>query len=100
MPVIHKQALAEQDLVNIWLYTWHEWGEAQADAYLDELERAMQLLVEQPSLGRLREAFTPAVRILNHAHHMLVYQIIQGGIRIIRVLHKNMDIDIQLDVSP
>lgn len=51
MPVIHKQALAEQDLVNIWLYTWHEWGEAQADAYLDELERAMQLLVEQPSLG-------------------------------------------------
>lgn len=97
MSVICKQALAEQDLVNIWLYTWHEWGEQQADFYLDELERAIQLVAEQPKLGRLREEFVPPVRIFNHAHHLLVYHVVPEGIRIIRVLHKNMDVDAQLD---
>lgn len=33
MATIYKQALAEQDLVNIWLHTWPEWGEQQADAF-------------------------------------------------------------------
>ena len=96
MAIVRKQALAEQDLVNIWLYTWHEWGEQQADAYLDGLEKAMKLLAEQPKLGRLREEFTPPVRIFYHAHHLLVYQIIQGGISVIRVLHKNMDVEAEL----
>jgi len=31
MPTIIKQALAEQNLVEIWLYTFNEWGEQQAD---------------------------------------------------------------------
>ena len=35
MPQVFKQALAEQDLVEIWLYTFNEWGEKQADKYLE-----------------------------------------------------------------
>lgn len=100
MAIVHKQVLAEQDLVNIWLYTWHEWGEKQADFYLDELEKAMKLLAGQPKLGRLREEFRQPVRIFYHAHHLLVYQVIKGGISIVRVLHKSMDVDTQLDLAP
>ena len=48
MPRILKQAQAEQDLVEIWLYTFNEWGEYQADKYLDELNAAIRLLAEQP----------------------------------------------------
>lgn len=96
MPHVYKQALAEQDLINIWLYTWHEWGERQADAYLDDLERAMALLAQQPYLGRERQEFTPPVRIHCHAHHLIVYSIISDGINLIRVLHKHMDVDTQL----
>ena len=29
MPGIIKQALVDQDLVEIWLYTFNEWGEKQ-----------------------------------------------------------------------
>ena len=47
MPFIHKRALAEQDLINI----WH-----------------------------------------NHAHHVIVYQALEDGIDVIRVLHENMDV--------
>lgn len=96
MAIVHKQALAEQDLANIWLYTWQEWGEQQADNYLDELEKTINLLAEQPKIGRLRREFTPQVRMFFHAYHFIVYQEIQDGIRVIRVLHKSMDVDAQL----
>lgn len=96
MSVVYKRALAEQDLLNIWLYTWHEWGEQQADAYLDGLDRSLRVLAEQPYLGRERQEFSPPVRIYYYAHHLVVYQIEKDGITVIRVLHKNMDIDTQL----
>ena len=97
MPGIHKRALAEQDLINIWLYTYSEWGEAQAGQYLDDLESAMALVAEQPLLCREREEFVPPVRIHSHAHHLIVYQALEGGITVIRVLHENMDVDAQLE---
>lgn len=59
----------------------------------------LQLVAEQPKLGRLREEFVPPVRILNHAHHLLVYQAIAKGVRIIRVLHNNMDVDALLNAQ-
>lgn len=98
MPHIIKQALAEQDLVDIWLYSWKEWGEYQADQYLDALEQVFNLLVEQPLLGRERKEFTPLVRTHVHSQHIIVYQSIQNGIRLIRVLHKSMDIETQLNL--
>ena len=48
---IHKQVLAEQDLVDIWLYSFNNWGEHQADKYIDELEKAFLLLAENPGTG-------------------------------------------------
>ena len=53
MPRIIKQALAEQDLVGIWLYTFNEWGEQQADQYLDDLNAAITLLADQPLASRV-----------------------------------------------
>ncbi len=37
-----KRRQAQEDLVNIWLYTLKEWGIVQADYYLDELYDAFQ----------------------------------------------------------
>ncbi len=44
MRKVYVQALAEVDLLNIWQYTFEEWGEAQADKYLDELDSRMHVL--------------------------------------------------------
>jgi toxin ParE1/3/4 len=44
MPRVTTQVQAEQDLLDIWMYTFNEWGEQQADDYLDELDTAIQLL--------------------------------------------------------
>jgi toxin ParE1/3/4 len=97
MPRIIKQFQAEQDLLDIWLYTFNEWGEQQADDYLDELDQAIQLLAEQPLMCRERLELAPPVRIHHHAHHLVVYLALDHGINVIRVLHENMDIDHQLD---
>jgi len=97
MPLVCKQALAEQDLVEIWLYTFNEWGGKQADTYLDDLAAAFNLLAEQPLQCRERSEFSPAVRILHHAHHLVVYLVIEDGVNIVRVLHENMDVDSHLE---
>jgi len=97
MPRVVKQAQAERDLIGIWLYTFNEWGEQQADKYLDELAAAMNLLAQQPLVCRERSEFTPPVRIQHHGHHLIVYLAQGKGISVIRILHENMDVDGQLE---
>lgn len=97
MARVFKRTLAEQDLINIWLYSFHNWGEGQADKYLDSLEEAFKLLRDTPLLCRERQEFSFPVRIYHHAHHMIIYLGLEDGIDIIRVLHESMDIKGQLD---
>jgi toxin ParE1/3/4 len=97
MSVIHKRVLAEQDLIEIWLYTLEAWGEARADEYLDNIDKTLRLLAEQPQLCRLREKFNPPVRIHHCQSHLIAYTEIEGGIEVIRVLHESMDIEGHLD---
>lgn len=93
MPRILKQAQAEQDLVEIWLYTLDEWGEYQANKYLDDLDAVLRLLAEQPLICRERTELNPPVRTHHHAHHLIVYQALDDGISVVRVLHESMDVD-------
>lgn len=97
MPRILKQTLAEQDLIEIWLYTLNEWGEYQADKYLDDLEEAIRLLAEQPLICRERTELNPPVRIHHHAHHLIVYLALEDGINVVRVLHESMDVDSHME---
>lgn len=97
MSHIYKRSLAEQDLINIWLYTYQQWGAAQADEYLDDIEDTLHLLADQPLLCRIREEFTPAVRIHHHKHHLIIYTQAEERIDIIRVLHESMDIAMRLN---
>ena len=96
MPRILKQVQAEHDLLEIWLYTFNEWGEKQADKYLDELETAIRLLAEQPLICRERTELQPPVRIHHHANHLIAYLALETGINVVRVLHENMDVDSHL----
>jgi len=97
MRKIEKGNLAEQDLIGIWLYTCAEWGEAQADKYLDALETALALIAETPFICRERVEFLPPVRIYHHEHHLIVYCVSANSITVVRVLYESMDIDEQLE---
>ena len=47
MVEIHRRAFAEEDLIDIWCYTFEKWDAAQADAYLDQLNEGIALLDEK-----------------------------------------------------
>ncbi len=42
---------ARRDIKGIWKYTLKEWGEAQANKYLENLDREIYRLLEFPDLG-------------------------------------------------
>lgn len=97
MPFVIKTTQAQEDLIDIWRYTYEKWGEAQADLYLDDLENALQLLAHEPLICRKREELTPPVRI-HHTHkHLVIYIEIESGIRLIRVLHESCDYETHLE---
>ncbi len=74
MIVVNKTARAEQDLLDIWLYTFRTWGEVQADRYLDELDLGIRLLAENPNLGSDYGHICDGYRRLSINYHRVFYR--------------------------
>ncbi|MCC2604086.1 type II toxin-antitoxin system RelE/ParE family toxin [Planctobacterium marinum] len=89
---IEIKPLARNDLLGIWDYTFQEWGAAQADVYLQDLENAFSKLASSPLLGRSVDEIRPSLRLHPYNHHIIIYQVNDASIVIVRVLHKRMDI--------
>lgn len=88
---IHKRALAEKDIKNIWLYTYEQWGETQADRYYDELEYGIKSLGHNPHLGKKRDTLRQGYYAFTINRHVVYYRVEASTIHIIRVLHECMD---------
>jgi len=86
--------VALDDLESIGRYTLGAFGEDQALAYLDALQRACATLGEAPNpglectaeLGRKRRVWR-----LHYESHVIYYQLPRSGTFVVRVLHKSMD---------
>ncbi|MBP2506242.1 toxin ParE1/3/4 [Methylobacterium radiotolerans] len=63
----------------------------QAERYQDGLFTAFTLLATHPQMARLREEFTPPVRLHPYQAHMIVHVEDGPGILIVRVLHGRQD---------
>jgi toxin ParE1/3/4 len=88
---IRKSVLAESDLVGIWQYSCEQWDMAQADEYLDELDIAIHLLADNPTLGVNRDFVRKGYRVLFVNRHAIYYRGTAAEIHIVRVLHEQMD---------
>jgi toxin ParE1/3/4 len=97
MITINKSARAEQDLLDIWLYTFRTWGEVQADRYLDELGQGIRLLAANPSLGSDYGHISGGYRRFSINYHRVFYRFFNDSVEIVRVLHESMDIDTHLE---
>jgi toxin ParE1/3/4 len=88
---------ARRDLSEIWDYSVEQWGNAQADRYIRLIAAACAGL----AAGRITQRSADAVRpgYFRHAvgSHVLFYRARRGGgIEIVRILHRRMDIERQL----
>lgn len=83
---------ADQDISNIYDYTYSEFGDDQAVAYLADLETILLKLVDYPELGRERPEIRVGLRSFSYRNHVIFYRIRETHIRIVRVLHGSRDL--------
>ena len=84
-------AAADRDLEGIYIYSYREFGEAKADAYLRSLEECFERLAAFPGIGRPIDHIRPGYFRFPHASHTVFFVKIADGIRVVRVLHQRMD---------
>lgn len=93
--LVSKRARA--DLVEIWLYTAKNWGEAQADRYLDELDAGLRDCGADPECGRRRDEVRPGYWSLLVRRHVAFYTVTADEVLIQRVLHGSMAPDLHMN---
>lgn len=85
---------AQIDLEQIWDYTCHRWGVEQADEYLRDLQRAIELAAVNPRIGQACEEIRPGYRKLAAGSHTPYCRVTPDGVvDVVRVLHQRMDVD-------
>jgi toxin ParE1/3/4 len=92
--VVSKRA--EADLMEIWLWTYKQFGEAQADHYLDKLDAGMTACGTNPESGRTREELRSGYRSLAIGKHVVFYTVTGSEVVVQRVLHSSMDLGTHL----
>ena len=98
MPAYKVSQVAFDDLVNIGRYTESEWGISQRNSYLDDIERQFEMLArdrEYPAI-RDRSELRKGCFSFSIDEHIIIFRKTNYGIRIVRVLHKTMDLGKQL----
>ena len=83
---------ARRDLKDIWRYTVQQWGAAQADQYLYDLDREIQGLLKFPDLGTPADHIRAGYRRLHVKRHLVFYRRDGQRLEIVRVLHDAMDV--------
>lgn len=90
---------AQADLEQIWDYTSQRWNEDQAEAYVRVIQHAVELVADNPLIGRSCDEVRAGYRRHTAGSHTLYYRLGAGGelIDVVRILHKRMDVDRHLD---
>lgn len=83
---------AERDLTGIYHHKSDRFGEQQAESYVAGLEECFATLAKRPKLARSAEHLRSGYRRFEHQSPVVFFTEIEGGIRIVRVLHSRMDV--------
>lgn len=82
---------AEADLEAIYQYTKEKWGDTKAIEYLVQLEEVIQLLAENPEVGKPRDELADGLYSFPNKSHIIFYIKRESDILIVRLLHSSMD---------
>jgi len=83
---------ARDDLRQIWLYIAQH-NVAAADRLIDKFERTLASLARHPLMGESVAQYRPGLRRFTVGKYVLYYEPINGGVRLVRVLHGARNID-------
>lgn len=96
LKVVLRQ-LANDDLNDIWDYSFEKWSENQADKYYATLKFACKEIGENPDIGKEYTTISKDLFGLKSGKHIIFYHLIsENEIEVIRILHEKMDLKSRL----
>jgi toxin ParE1/3/4 len=82
---------ADQDIIDIYLHGYGQFGQKQAEQYHEGLAAVLDLIADNPRMARERPEFTPPVRLHPYRSHLIVYRLDDAGVLVVRILHGRQD---------
>ena len=80
------------DILDIWEYIAAD-SIVQADLWVDNLDRSLDLQATQPKMGREREELAPGLRSFAFGRYIVFFLPLEDGIDVVRVMHGSLDIE-------
>ena len=87
-----KSPQAEIDVTSIWHFIADDNVRA-ADALIDRIDAAFDMLAEAPLAGRARDDLRSNLRSFAVRSYVIFYVPVSDGIEVVRVMHGRQDID-------
>ena len=88
---------ANEDLENIWIYTYENWSQEQADRYYNLILNEIEYIAEHFESGKSMEHIRKGYRSTKVKSHLIFYRKSKRNtVEIIRILHQRMDIENRL----
>ncbi len=86
MVKVRRSPLAEEDYRDIWRHIATDNPDA-ADRFLLRVDSKLQLYAKYPLMGSDRRSLGPNLRSFPVGNYLAFYQIVPGGIELVRLLH-------------
>lgn len=87
-----KSKKTDQDIKHLTKRSIADFGEHQTDKYLSGLEQCLQLLAENPNLGRTCDELRQGYRRHEYGSHIIFYRKRKNDIFITTIIHQSRDI--------
>jgi toxin ParE1/3/4 len=98
--IIRLSPEAEDDLVQAAEYLDRETGNPEFGHRLhDGLDQVMDLIAENPWMGRAREDLQEGLRGFPHGHYTIFWRLHDDDVEIVRVLHQRQDVEREFGVK-
>jgi toxin ParE1/3/4 len=88
---LRYHSLAQRDFVNAAAWSQAQWGAKMTRRYLDEIERQIRRIVENPMLGPDAELPRPGLRKIAAGRHMIFYMTDDHEVQIVRIMGLQQD---------
>lgn len=88
---------AKADLRDIAFFTQKNWGKEQRNLYIKQFDDAFHMLADTPLVGKACDDIKSGYKRFPQGSHIIFYRLGENtSIEIVRILHKQMDVDSQL----
>lgn len=87
---------AQRDFTNLASRSEREWGKVRTRRYLDEIERKIQSILENPMLGHDAGLPRAGLRRISAGRDVIFYRFDDQQVEIVRIIHDRMDFEERL----